>query len=318
MANLSPCPIWGGGSQINRTLDAIEIQNPRAGGRYRITGSGHAILPHRYTTELAAKLTTWILEQHKGGEVSPLITSEILKTVQERPRLTISQQMDQFFLLLLNRRFRASSRLKQAGVVDEAQKTDINDMLIWMECEDDRERREILRLLHQQELINIAGDYITLMPAGVTRLEAIQKTNANSKQAFVAMWFDSSMEEAFQSGFAKAIEGAGYRPLRIDKKEHNNKIDDEIVAEIKRSRFIVADFTSGTSEGGDAIARGGVYFEAGFAMGLGIPVIWSCRKDLIDKVHFDTRQFAHVVWETPADLEKSLLNRIRAVIPDTA
>lgn len=48
--------------------------------------------------------------------------------------------------------------------------------------------------------------------------------------------------------------------MMIGSKEHSNKIDDEIIGEIRRSAFIVADFTG---------HRGGVYFEAGFAMGLG-------------------------------------------------
>jgi len=49
---------------------------------------------------------------------------------------------------------------------------------------------------------------------------------------------------------------------------HNEKICDKIVSEIRKSRLLVADFTDN---------RGGVYFEAGFAMGLSIPVIWMCR-----------------------------------------
>ena len=31
--------------------------------------------------------------------------------------------------------------------------------------------------------------------------------------------------------------------MRIDRKEHINKVDDEIVAETKRARFVFADFT---------------------------------------------------------------------------
>jgi len=105
--------------------------------------------------------------------------------------------------------------------------------------------------------------------------------------------------------------------MRIDKKEHVNKIDDEIVAEIRRSRFVVADFTCGAVTGAKEtlrIVRGGVYFEAGFALGLGIPVIWTCRRDCIDAVHFDTRQFAHIVWDKPEDLKHNLYNRIAAVV----
>ncbi|HUN96136.1 MAG TPA: hypothetical protein VMU69_07850 [Bradyrhizobium sp.] len=105
--------------------------------------------------------------------------------------------------------------------------------------------------------------------------------------------------------------------MRIDKKEHGNKIDDEIIAEIRRSRFIVADFTCaliGKSKFREAVARGGVYYEAGFAQGLGIPVIWTCRADCIDYVHFDTRQYPHIVWSETTELRSKLTNRIRAII----
>jgi hypothetical protein len=128
------------------------------------------------------------------------------------------------------------------------------------------------------------------------------------------------MDEVWADGFDLGIRAAGYKPMRIDQKEHNNKIDDEIVAEIKRSKFVVADFTSEIFEENKvkkAISRGGVYFEAGYAFGLGLPVIWCCRSDLIDLVHFDTRQFAHVVWDTPEDLAKKLYARISAVVGET-
>ena len=46
--------------------------------------------------------------------------------------------------------------------------------------------------------------------------------------------------------------------MRIDRHEHVNKIDDEIIAEIRRARFVVADFTHGDTGG-----RGSVYYEAG-------------------------------------------------------
>ncbi len=97
--------------------------------------------------------------------------------------------------------------------------------------------------------------------------------------------------------------------MRIDQKEHINKIDDEIIAGIKQSRFLVADFTHG--EDG---ARGGVYYEAGFAHGLGLPVIFTCQKDSVDKLHFDTNHYNHIVWTTPEELREKLKNRILAVI----
>ena len=106
-------------------------------------------------------------------------------------------------------------------------------------------------------------------------------------QAFVAMWFSDEMKEPYEKGIRPAIEQLGYKPLKIDDKPDVDKIDDEIIGEIRRSRFLVADFIHGAQG-----ARGGVYYEAGFAYGLGLPVIRSCRRDIIDhnELHFDVRQ----------------------------
>ena len=127
------------------------------------------------------------------------------------------------------------------------------------------------------------------------------------------MWFDDSMNEVYESAIQPGIEDAGYEAIRIDRKEHVNKIDDEIIAELRRARLVVADFTHG-----DAGPRGGVYYEAGFAHGRSIPVIFSCREDAIEKVHFDTRQYNHIVWELGKldEFRRALATRISAVLGD--
>ena len=118
-------------------------------------------------------------------------------------------------------------------------------------------------------------------------------------------------KEVYENGIRPAIEATGYTPSRIDQEAFVGKIGDEIIAQIRRSRFLVADVTHG--EDG---ARGGVYYEAGFAHGLGLQVIFTCRKDLIDKVPFATRQFNHIVWENSDDLRVKLSNRIGSVLGD--
>jgi nucleoside 2-deoxyribosyltransferase len=116
----------------------------------------------------------------------------------------------------------------------------------------------------------------------------------------------SETQKTYDNGIDKAIRDSGFDPLRVDRLEHNNKICDVIVAEIRKSAFLVADFTG---------QRLGVYFEAGFAMGLGIPVIWLCRKDHLESTHFDTRQYNYLVLESESELHEKLLNRINATIP---
>jgi hypothetical protein len=150
---------------------------------------------------------------------------------------------------------------------------------------------------------------ITLTASGLERIAELERNIAGkeSMQAFVAMWFDSSLDKAWKDGFERSCDAAGgYKALRMDLKEHNQKICDAIIAEIRKSRFLVADFTG---------HRGGVYFEAGYARGLGIDVILTCREDELEKAHFDTRQYNHVVWKDEKDLFEKLKRRIEATIP---
>jgi nucleoside 2-deoxyribosyltransferase len=126
-------------------------------------------------------------------------------------------------------------------------------------------------------------------------------------QAFVATWFHTDLDDVWENGLKPALQETGYEPLRIDRIEHNEKIDDRIIAEIRNSGLLVADFTG---------HRGGVYFEAGFAMGLGMPIIRTCRDTDIKELHFDTRQYGHVVWTDVSDLKEKLINRINATLPN--
>ena len=136
------------------------------------------------------------------------------------------------------------------------------------------------------------------------------------------MWFGDEMTTIYDMAIHPAIEAAGYSPMRIDRTEHNNKIDDQIISEIRRSKFLIADFTSyevttKNDDGGSEnhyIPRGGVYYEAGFAKGLGKDVIWTCRKDQHEKLHFDIRQYNNILWESQGELKERLQVRIEATL----
>ena len=146
---------------------------------------------------------------------------------------------------------------------------------------------------------------LSLTVEGKQKVEELAKPNIESKQAFVAMWFDEQMESAYSDGIKPLEEDTGFTMLRIDMKQFNEKICDRILAEIRRSRFLIADVTK---------HRQGVYFEAGFAMGLNLPVIWTCREDQIEECHFDTRQYNHITWKAPSELREKLKDRILATI----
>ena len=175
-------------------------------------------------------------------------------------------------------------------------------------------KRDFVYMLMEAEglgLLRQASNQVRLTAEGWHRVQELRSARIDSDQAFVAMWFDESVNAAWTEGIQPALEQVGYRPLRIDEKQFNDKIDDQIIAEIRRSGLVVADVTG---------HRGRVYFEAGFAMGLGLPVIWTCSKDEIEKAHFDTRQYNHIVWQDPEDLKTRLIARVEATglarVPD--
>ena len=172
-------------------------------------------------------------------------------------------------------------------------------------CLNKNELREILRYLESCNFIMGMVDF-QIAPKGWAHLETLKKVSLDSNQCFVAMWFDDKMQPIYDKAISQGIIDAGYKPHRVDQREHNGKIDDEIIAQIRRSRFILADFTG---------HRGGMYYEAGFAAGLGLEVILSCRKDHMKDLHFDIRQYNCIEWEPDKleDFRKRIKNRIERV-----
>jgi hypothetical protein len=151
----------------------------------------------------------------------------------------------------------------------------------------------------------IEGDVNGL--AQVTPMGFIKRgttSTGTSANAFIAMWFDPAVAVA-REHIGNAIRDAQYLPIIVDNVDHINKIDDEIISQIRKARFIVADLSG---------HRGGVYFEAGFAMGLGIPVFWTCNGDHFPNVHFDVRQYNTIVWKEEGELRTRLAKRIEAVV----
>lgn len=148
--------------------------------------------------------------------------------------------------------------------------------------------------------------FLRITPQGWNYLQSIETNTQESTKAFVAMWFNSETEALWKDGIRTGVYAAGYEPIRVDAVEHTNKIDDEIIAQIRASKFVIADFTG---------QRGGVYFEAGFALGLEKRVIWCVEEAELQNIHFDNRQYNFLRWkknELPV-FKEALSNRIEAL-----
>ena len=144
----------------------------------------------------------------------------------------------------------------------------------------------------------------TLTMKGWERIDKLHESGPNSAFVFVAMSFAPEMSELYDEAIVPAVRLAGYEQIRVDRKEHANSIDDEIIGGIRKSRFMIADFTG---------QKAGVYFEAGMMHGLGRTVIWMCDDRELAKVHFDLRQRNFINWSSTEDARQRLYNRIVAI-----
>jgi nucleoside 2-deoxyribosyltransferase len=246
-------------------------------------------------------LSAWIQEQNRRGHV-PVLDSKYYDTIYSHiHEPTVDEKLDRAILLIGARSQFGGDEVTAKIDTDYANFWSTNpDEMMWIGLE--------LQKLEYIDSSRSAMGHLNavLTGRGWSRFHQLTQLSVDSAQVFVAMWFADELEDVYEHGFRAAIENdqVGYTALRIDKKEHSNKIDDEIVLEIRRSRAVVADFTG---------HRGGVYFEAGFALGLGKPVIWTCRKSDLEETHFDTRQYNHIVWKSADDLRVQLSNRILAL-----
>lgn len=155
------------------------------------------------------------------------------------------------------------------------------------------------------------GALLVVSPRGWARFTELTRDERSPENpAFVAMWFgDKSEQERMTGVYRQAIEpalvDAGYLATRVDFVQHNDWIMDRVLGDIRLAPFVVADFTG---------QRPGVYFEAGFARGLEIPVIHTCDEAHFDDSHFDTKQLNHIVWKTIEELRLQLYHRVVGTI----
>ena len=145
-------------------------------------------------------------------------------------------------------------------------------------------------------------------------------------QCFIAMAFEhDDTDKVYDNLIVKALKKFGIKPMRIDREEHNNDIDKEMITKLQKCDLVLADLT---------YARPSVYFEAGFGAGRfykedklkTIPVIYTCRKDHFKpkeddpfgnrKIHFDLQMKNIIPWNNTSDRQflQKLTKRINFVI----
>ncbi len=149
---------------------------------------------------------------------------------------------------------------------------------------------------------------------GWTYFAELSRRVVASRTAFMAMKFNEpTMDRILTSCFKPAAERAGFTLRPVNENQPAGLIDDQIRAAIRTARFIVADLSHESN---------GAYFEAGFAEGLGLPVIYTCeaQKFLANQTHFDTNHMHTITWSEDKleEAGRQLTAMIRNTLPGEA
>lgn len=132
--------------------------------------------------------------------------------------------------------------------------------------------------------------------------------SAPHRYGFLAMQFDKDEIENLSSKHIKPViwRELGYEVQDLRNVAQAGIIDEIMRTTIKNSKFVIADLTHDNN---------GAYWEAGYAEGIGIPVIYICEKEKFnkEKTHFDTNHLTTVLWsmEETDRFEKELTDTLR-------
>jgi len=160
---------------------------------------------------------------------------------------------------------------------------------------------QIVEELEEQAILKIGykigkhprGAYrdVNLTLEGWERYEAEKRGQFEGNYGFVAMQFgDPNLDPLVNDIVKPTVEKEiGYNLIDMRDVARAGIIDNIMRTQIRDAAFVIADLTHDNS---------GAYWEAGYAEGLGKPVIYICEKNKFDgqKTHFDTNHCTTIPW----------------------
>lgn len=260
-----------------------------------------------YTKIEKDKISSWISEQNIVFNIyrATLNTANIDSILEQKNRI-LKEQFNCFMKTLSNSTNSISEfdvnhcNLSEIGLIRE------NGFDLMIQKAKAHNLIDNVHIIRSNDCIDYKSFDFTLTFEGLEYLESLNQENINSKNIFVAFNFTEELQKIFDNQIKLYIERLNYTYTRVSSSttSTHKKIDDEIISLIRSARIVIADFTG---------QRNSVYFEAGFAMGLNIPVIWTCKESEWKELSFDTRQYPHILWKDADDLAKQISNKIKAM-----
>ncbi len=180
---------------------------------------------------------------------------------------------------------------------------------IQMQLFEDLQDRGLVKgqILKTFEGNTVLGANLTL--DGWERYESEKRGELAGNYGFIAMQFNDDTLDRFVRDVVKpAVKSIGYDDL-VDMRDVSRIgiIDNIMRVRIRDSAFVIADLTHDNR---------GAYWEAGYAEGLGKPVLYICERSKFegrDSTHFDTNHCTTVPWSTdePEKFSQKLIATLR-------
>lgn len=295
--------------------DRYFFECPRC-GPYSLSGTAQAVIVGQLerSHEGRARLSHALYRMTKREQWA-LVSSELLKNILENTELPRPQEQLENLILWLGETQPnmgatiqpGENAIAAVGVIDNSSL----GFLVSQAIE--------AGLLKGESAKNSSGWFmhsLQLTLPGWQLFEDLQRGKSTSRIAFMAMQFgDEELDKIYKEHFKIGVAATGFDLKRVDEGQPAGLIDDRLRVEIRQCRFLIADLTH---------ENRGAYWEAGFAEGLGKPVIYTCRKDVFEDkakgTHFDTNHHLTVTWESDKldDAVEKLKATIRATLPDEA
>jgi hypothetical protein len=208
----------------------------------------------RWTPQARANLSHWLRQN-----LDTLLTRENLEGLAQLRTPPFRERLDAVLVMLARRSERLGAMATVSGPEAEGASA----------TKDYDEAGYLVSVLQSTGLLEVSPASGGTFSARVTekgwlRLDEIGSELAVSRLGFVAMDFARLGEDLWDQGIQPGVAAAGYDPVRTDSEHELGWAADESLAQIRRAKFVVADLSNSDWQ---------ICYQAGFATGLGLPVI---------------------------------------------
>jgi nucleoside 2-deoxyribosyltransferase len=269
----------------------------------------------RHLTPLQKAAMSHALRTGNRGSGAPMVTTDWLARFVSGARLpTPAQQASNLIRIIGDAVADTGDGYFIDDVVDTPLIGAINRAMFSQLLSELIARNLLVRLVERHQVSNPRGDGVLqgslwgLSLDGWERYESEQRGRGAARYGFIAMKFGDAVLDPFIDQHVKPAvrDRISYDLVDLRNVSRAGVIDNILREQIRDAAFVLVDLTHDNS---------GAYWEAGYAEGLGKPVVYICERGKFDaaKTHFDTNHCTTVMWtqEEPMQFVDELVATVR-------